>query len=77
MNTRTDRFNDVHLHATSVHGWGQTYSQISAGAAQCALSQFSTARIHAFREHINQRVVQHGEAPRGQICFAVPLAAVA
>ena len=74
MNTRTDRFNDVHLHATSVHGWGQTYSQISAGAAQCALSQFSTTRIHAFREHINQRVVQHGEAPRGQICFAVPLA---
>jgi AraC family ethanolamine operon transcriptional activator len=74
MNTRTDRFNDVHLHATSVHGWGQTYSQISAGAAQCALSQFSTSRIHAFREHINQRVVQQGEAPRGQICFAVPLA---
>ena len=74
MNTRTDRFNDVHQHATSVHGWGQTYSQISAGAAQCALSQFSTARVHAFREHINQRVVQQGEAPRGQICFAVPLA---
>lgn len=64
----------MHLHATSVHGWGQTYSQISAGAAQCALSQFSTSRIHAFREHINQRVVQQGEAPRGQICFAVPLA---
>lgn len=74
MNTKTDRFNDVHLHATSVHGWGQTYSQISSGAVQCALSQFSTARAHVFREQINQRVVQHGEAPRGQVCFAVPLA---
>ncbi|GAA6140975.1 helix-turn-helix domain-containing protein [Hydrogenophaga sp. 5NK40-0174] len=73
MNTRRDRFNDVHLHATSVHGWGQTYSQISAGAVQCELSQWSTARMHAFREHINQRVVQHGEAPRDHICFAVPL----
>ena len=74
MNIRTDSFNDVHLHATSVQGWGQTYSQISSGVVQCTLSQFSTPRAHFFRERIDQRVVQHGEAPRGQICFAVPLA---
>lgn len=74
MNIRTELFNDVHLHATSVQGWGQTYSQISSGEVRCGLSQFSTQRVHVFRERIDQRVVQQGEAPRGQICFAVPLA---
>ena len=74
MDIRTELFNDVHLHATSVQGWGQTYSQISSGEVRCRLAQFSTPRTHVFRERIDQRVVQQGEAPRGQICFAVPLA---
>ena len=74
MNIRKELFDDVYLHATSVQGWGQTYSQISSGQVRCTLSQFSTARAHVFRESIDQRVVQQGEAPRGHICFAVPLA---
>lgn len=36
--------------------------------------QLTSARVHVFREKINQRVVQHGEAPMGKVCFAVPIA---
>jgi AraC family transcriptional regulator, ethanolamine operon transcriptional activator len=74
MNSSVDFFQDVHQHATSVHGWGQTYSQISAGALKSSLAQFSTQHSHVFRELINQRVVQHGCAPKDKICFAVPMA---
>ncbi|MEP7295794.1 MAG: helix-turn-helix domain-containing protein [Burkholderiales bacterium] len=74
MNAKIDCFEDVHLHASSVREWRQTYSQISAGPLQSSLAQIATARCHVFREQINQRVVQHGEAPRGKVCFAVPLA---
>jgi AraC-like DNA-binding protein len=35
--------------------------------------QLSTAGVHVFLEQINQRVVQHGVAPRGKMCFAVPI----
>ena len=74
MNLKIDNFEDVHLHASSVHEWSQTYSQITAGALQSSLVQLTNSRFHVFRERINQRVVQHGEAPRGRVCFAVPLA---
>ena len=74
MNSSVDFFQDVHQHATSVHGWGQTYSQISAGQLKSSLAQFSTAGSHVFRESINQRVVQNGCAPKEMLCFAVPLA---
>lgn len=74
MNSKIDCFEDVHLHASSVLEWKQTYSQISAGPLQSSLAQITTARCHVFREQINQRVVQHGEAPRGKVCFAVLLA---
>ena len=74
MNIRTEQFNDVHLHARSLQGWGAIYNQISPGQARSVLEQFSTPCAHAFRECIDKRVVQHGEAPRGHICFAIPVA---
>lgn len=74
MNQSTHQFGDIHLHAASVHDWNQTYSQLTSGALQSSLQQVTGARFQVFRERINQRVVQHGEAPRGRICFAVPLA---
>lgn len=74
MSLKIDHFQDIHLHASSVREWRQTYSQISAGLLQSSLSQIRNVRFHAFRERINQRVVQHGEAPRDRVCFAVPLA---
>jgi len=74
MNLKIDQFQDVHLHASSVREWNQTYSQITAGSLHSSLMQLTSARFHVFRERINQRVVQHGEAPRGKVCFAIPLA---
>ncbi len=66
-------FDDVYSHAASVQHWDQTYHQISAGTLNSCLVQFSSDRCHVFREQINQRVVQHGKAPAGQVCFALPL----
>jgi AraC-like DNA-binding protein len=73
MSLKIDRFQDIHLHATSVRDWRQTYNQISAGSLQSMLAQITNPRFHVFREQVNQRLVQHGEAPRGRVCFAVPL----
>lgn len=74
MNVTIDHFGDIHQHAASVREWSQTYSQLSRGSLESSLIQLSGPRFQVFRELINQRVVQHGEAPRGRICFAVPLA---
>lgn len=73
MNVTIDHFGDIHHHAESVREWSQTYSQLSRGSLESSLIQLSGPRFQVFRELINQRVVQHGEAPRGRICFAVPL----
>jgi AraC-like DNA-binding protein len=74
MNFTIDRFGDIQHHATSVRDWSQTYCQLSRGSLQSTLLQVTGPKFQVFREHINQRVVQHGEAPRGRICFALPLA---
>lgn len=73
MNIRVENFEDVHLHASSVPKWEQTYSQISPGLARSSLCQIEGKRFQFFRERINQRLVQHGQAPRDRVCFALPL----
>jgi len=67
------RFDDVNRHAAAVNSWQQTYTQISAGRLQSSLMQLASARCHLFREQLNQRVVQQGQAPRGRVCFALPI----
>lgn len=73
MNPRIDYFQDVHLHACSLCGWSQTYSQISAGSLQSSLMQIANTRFHVFRERLNKRIVQHGETPCGRVSFGIPL----
>lgn len=73
MQFRTQHFEDAYEHARSVPEWTQIYSQISPGSLRSTLSQFRAAEFQLFREHINQRLVQQGEAPRRRVCFAVPL----
>lgn len=73
MHLRVEQFEDVHLHAASVHEWEQTYNQISPGLVRSSLCQIEGARFQFFRERINQRLVQHGQAPRDRVCFALPL----
>ena len=74
MDFRIDHFGDIQHHATSVRDWSQTYTQLSRGSLESSLLQLSGPRFQVFRENINQRVVQQGEAPRGRVCFALPLA---
>jgi AraC-like DNA-binding protein len=73
MMLKVEHFEDVHLHAASVHEWEQTYSQLSPGLACSSLCQINGKRFQFFRERINQRLVQHGQAPRDRVCFALPL----
>ncbi|WP_413790830.1 MULTISPECIES: helix-turn-helix domain-containing protein [unclassified Pseudomonas] len=72
-NQNISHFRDIHVHAATVQEWNQDYSQLTAGSAESSLIQLTTGRCHVFREQINQRVVQHGVAPRGKMCFAVPI----
>ncbi|MDQ0741163.1 hypothetical protein QF045_004023 [Pseudomonas sp. W4I3] len=72
-NHHISHFRDIHVHAATVQEWNQDYSQLTAGLAESSLMQLTTARCHVFREQINQRVVQRGVAPRGKMCFAVPI----
>ncbi|MFS2068156.1 helix-turn-helix domain-containing protein [Pseudomonas sp. CT11-2] len=72
-NQSISHFRDIHVHAATVQEWSQDYSQLTAGSTESSLMQLTTARCHVFREQINQRVVQHGVAPRGKMCFAVPI----
>lgn len=74
MNLKVQDFEDVHLHAASVHAWEQTYNQLSPGLVRSSLCQVEGRRFQFFRERINQRLVQHGQAPRDRVCFALPLA---
>jgi len=73
MDLKVEDFEDVHLHAASVPDWEQTYSQISPGLVRSSLCQIEGRRFQFLRERINQRLVQHGRAPRDRVCFALPL----
>lgn len=73
MNLKVEHFEDVHLHAASVHEWEQTYCQITPGLVRSSLSLVDGKAFQFFRERINQRLVQHGQAPRDRVCFAIPL----
>jgi len=72
-NQTISHFRDIHVHAATVQQWSQDYSQLTAGSAESSLTQLTTAGCHLFLERINQRVVQNGVAPRGKMCFAVPI----
>lgn len=72
-NQTISHFRDIHVHAATVQQWNQDYSQLTAGSAESSLMQLTTTGCHLFLEQINQRVVQNGVAPRGKMCFAVPI----
>ncbi|GLU31936.1 helix-turn-helix domain-containing protein [Trinickia caryophylli] len=75
MNLRTETrcFSDVFLHSQAIASWSQRYDQISPGLANTSLRQITGQRFQVFRERMNQRVMQHGFAPRNRLCFALPV----
>jgi len=72
MTSSAQRFEDFHLYGASAPEWNQRYHQISRGAMSSSLLEASFGRCHVFRKTLDQRVVQQGCLPRGQICFAMP-----
>lgn len=73
LHAETLCFSDVFLHSQAIVNWSQHYDQISPGTATTTLRQVAGQRFHVFRERINQRVMQHGLAPRDRLCFALPI----
>ncbi len=74
LHAETRCFSDVFLHSQAIVHWSQHYDQISPGIATTTLRQVAGQRFQVFRERINQRVMQHGLAPRDRFCFALPIA---
>ncbi|WP_175716708.1 helix-turn-helix domain-containing protein [Burkholderia anthina] len=74
LHAETRCFSDVFLHSQAIVNWSQQYDQISPGIATTTLRQVAGQRFHVFRERLNQRVMQHGRAPRDRFCFALPIA---
>lgn len=72
MTSSAQRFQDFHLYGASAPEWNQRYHQISRGAMHSSLLEASFGQCHIFRKTLDQRVVQQGCLPHGQICFAVP-----
>lgn len=66
-------FSDAQQHAASLADWNQVYDQITAGRFHSSLQRLNTDQLDIFRETLNQRVVQHGQAPADMVHFAVPL----
>lgn len=64
-------FEDFHVHGASAPEWNQRYWQMSPGVMRSSLSEWSAAGVHVFRKWMNQRVVQQGGLPRGQLCLAL------
>ena len=67
------RFDDAQQHAASLPYWNQVYDQITAGRFESSLEQAKVGDLVLFREVLNQRVVQHGQAPADMLHFAIPL----
>ncbi|WP_175719241.1 helix-turn-helix domain-containing protein [Burkholderia anthina] len=74
LHAETRCFSDVFLHSQAIVNWSQHYDQITPGTATTSLRQIAGRQFHVFRERINQRVMQHGLAPRDRLCFALPIA---
>jgi len=73
MHTRTERFDDVHRHASAITGWQQTYDQLSHGAPSTVLQHMDGQGFQIFHETLDKRVVQQGVAPIGRLCLAMPM----
>ncbi|WP_018151449.1 helix-turn-helix domain-containing protein [Leeia oryzae] len=73
MFTESRQFEDAQQHAIAVPSWKQTYDQITAGRFHSSLSHVTVGDLSIFRELLNQRVVQYGQAPARMLNFCIPL----
>jgi len=71
VQSRTDIFDDFHVHGASAPEWEQRYLQLSPGVMHSSLLEARDGSTHVFRKWMSERVAQQGCVPRGKICFAL------
>jgi AraC family transcriptional regulator, ethanolamine operon transcriptional activator len=64
---------DIDEQAALLHGWNQTYNQLSGGAFSGELIEAQLGRIYVFREKTSQSLHQVGALPPGAIAIGTPL----
>lgn len=70
---RSFRTRDIDEQAALLHGWNQTYNQLSGGAFHGELCEAELGGLYLFREWTSNSLYQIGELPRDQIAVGVPL----
>lgn len=67
------RTHDVDEQAALLAGWGQSYSQMSAGEFSGAISEVRLPGIHLFLEETGNALYQLGKLPHGLGAYGVPI----
>lgn len=64
---------DIDEQAALLHGWNQTYNQLSGGAFSGELCEAELGGLYVFREVTSQSLHQTGTLPDGCVAVGVPL----
>ncbi len=70
---RTFKTRDIDEQAALLHGWNQTYNQLSGGAFLGELSEAELGGTYVFREKTSQSLHQVGELPADRVAIGIPL----
>jgi AraC family ethanolamine operon transcriptional activator len=70
---RTFQTRDIDEQAALLHGWNQTYNQLSGGAFSGELCEAELGSVYVFREKTSQSLHQVGALPDGLIAIGIPL----
>jgi AraC family ethanolamine operon transcriptional activator len=70
---RTFQTRDIDEQAALLHGWNQTYNQMSAGAFSGEFSEAELGGLYIFREKTSQSLYQVGALPADRIAIGIPL----
>lgn len=71
---RTVQTRDIDEQAALLHGWNQTYNQLSGGSFTGELSEAELGGLYVFREKTSRSLHQVGELPPDRVAIGVPLA---
>lgn len=70
---RTVQTRDIDEQAALLHGWNQTYNQLSGGPFLGELSEAELGGVYVFREKTSQSLHQVGELPADRVAIGIPL----
>jgi AraC family ethanolamine operon transcriptional activator len=67
------RCRDTDEQAAVLHGWNQSYCQLSPGTFDGSVTAIDTGAVHIVVEHLNRAVLQRGALSPGCVAIGVPL----